>query len=61
MCLRYDGLSPHFGRVETAFFKENYEEKWLGRGTPVAWSPRSPDLKHIVFLLWDCMESVSQR
>jgi hypothetical protein len=22
----------------------NYEGKWIGRGGPVAWPPRSPDL-----------------
>jgi hypothetical protein len=58
--LQYDGAPPHFGRAETAlFFNEGYEEKWIGRGRPVAWVSR---LKHIVFLVVGLheVESVSR-
>ena len=32
--------------------KEIFEEKWIGRGGPVAWPPRSPDLTSTDYFLW---------
>ncbi|CAH2001904.1 unnamed protein product, partial [Acanthoscelides obtectus] len=29
-----------------------YSERWIGRGGPVAWPPRSPDLNPLDFFVW---------
>lgn len=34
----------HFGRLVWDWLNVNYPGKWMGRGGPVAWPPRSPDL-----------------
>ena len=31
---------------------EIFEEKWIRRGVPVAWPPRSPDLTSPDYILW---------
>jgi hypothetical protein len=30
-----------------------WTERWIGRGGPIAWSSRSPDLITLDFFLWD--------
>jgi len=31
---------------------ESFPNRWLGRGGPVAWPPRSPDLTPLDYYLW---------
>ena len=52
-----DGAPPHFGRQVTAFLNEKFPERWLGRGGPVHWPARSPDLSPLDFFLWGCLKS----
>lgn len=33
-------------------FAQVYPQRWIGRGGPVAWPPRSPDLTPLDFFLW---------
>ncbi|KAJ4451845.1 hypothetical protein ANN_03323 [Periplaneta americana] len=33
-----------------------FESRWIGRGGPIAWQARSPDLTPLDFFLWGCME-----
>jgi len=42
--IQRDGAPPHFGREITDYFNANYEGRRIGRGGPVAWPARSPDL-----------------
>jgi hypothetical protein len=46
----HDGAPPHFGRQDTDYLNQRYENRWIGRG-PVPWPPRSPDLSPLDFLL----------
>ncbi|CAH1988414.1 unnamed protein product [Acanthoscelides obtectus] len=39
-----DGCPAHYSRIVRNWLNENYPERWIGRGGPVAWPPRSPDL-----------------
>lgn len=38
-----DGAPPHFRRIVTDWLDNNMPN-WIGRGGPVLWPPRSPDL-----------------
>jgi hypothetical protein len=53
-----DGAPSHF----RADFRDHialvFEENWIGRGGPVAWPARSPDLNHIHFFLWGYLRSL---
>lgn len=44
MWLLQDGAPAHFGREVREFLDTTFENNWIGRGGPVAWPPRSPDL-----------------
>jgi hypothetical protein len=52
MWLQHDGAHPHFGRAITEFLNEDYEARWIGRGGPLAWPARSPNLNPLDFFLW---------
>lgn len=38
-----DGAPPHFEIHVRQYLNEKFGERWIGRGGPVAWPPRSPD------------------
>jgi hypothetical protein len=47
-----DGAPPHYLHNVRQHLNELYGEKWIGRGGPVPWPPRSPDLNPLVYFLW---------
>jgi hypothetical protein len=44
-----DGAPPYFHRNVTTFLDETFPGRWVGRGGPTAWPPRSPDLTPLDF------------
>ena len=44
MYIQHDGAPPHYTRHVRDYLNESIPNRCLGRGGPVAWSPRSPDL-----------------
>jgi len=49
----------HYTRHVREYLKECFPNRWLGRGGPVAWPPRSPDLTPLDYYLWGPHEDVS--
>ena len=47
-----DGAPPYYARCSRQEMNEIFDEKWIGRGGPVAWLPRSPDLTSPDYFLW---------
>lgn len=47
-----DGCPAHYGRDVRDWLDNNYPGRWIGRGGPVPWPPRSPDLTPLDFFLW---------
>lgn len=47
-----DGCPAHYGRVVRDWLDINYPGRWIGRGGPVPWPPRSPDLTPLDFFVW---------
>jgi hypothetical protein len=52
MWLMHDGAPPHFGRAVRDHLNITYPNRWIGRGGPFPWPPRSPDLTPLDFFLW---------
>ena len=52
MLFQLDGAPPHWGLQVCAFLKDKFLERWIGRGGPAAWPPRSPDINSLDFFLW---------
>lgn len=47
-----DGASPHFSTRVRAYLNWKKPNYWIGRGGPVHWPARSPDLTPCDFFLW---------
>ena len=48
MYFEHDGVPPHYTCRVREFLNQSFPNRWLGRGGPVAWPPRSPDLTPVV-------------
>jgi len=57
MYFQHDEAPPHYTRRMREFLNKTFPNRWLGRGGPVAWPPRSPELTPLDFYLWGHMKS----
>jgi hypothetical protein len=48
----HDGGPAHFSSDVEDVLNNIYHDGWIGRGGPIAWPPRSPDLNPLDFYLW---------
>lgn len=48
----HDGCPAHFDRAVRNHLDNTFPRRWIGRGGPVPWPPRSPDLNPLDFFLW---------
>lgn len=60
MWFMHDGAPAHFSLVAREVLdRENYyRNRWIGRGGPIAWPARSPDLNPLDFFLWGHCKSL---
>ena len=58
MYFQHDGAPPHYTRHAREYLNESFPNRWLGRGGPVAWPPRSPDLTPLDYYLWGHMKTL---
>ncbi|KAJ4431746.1 hypothetical protein ANN_20350 [Periplaneta americana] len=52
MWFMHDGAPAHFSRLVRDTLTGVYHDRWIGRGGPVQWPARSPDLNPLDFYLW---------
>lgn len=52
MFYQHDGAPAHFQLNVRRYLDEQYGQRWIGRGGPVQWPARSPDLTPLDFFLW---------
>jgi len=55
---QHDGAPLNDTRHVRGYLNECFPEHWLGRGGPVAWPPRSPDLIPLDYYLWGHMKTL---
>lgn len=55
---QHDGAPAHFTRSVRQHLDEEFGERWIGRGGPVQWPPRSADLTPLDFFLWGRIKSL---
>ncbi|GBN39196.1 hypothetical protein AVEN_62234-1 [Araneus ventricosus] len=53
-----DGAPPHWGMIVRDFLDENFSDRWCGRGGPIPWPPRSPDITPLDFFLWGFVKNI---
>jgi hypothetical protein len=61
MLIQQDGTPSHFHKEVTDFLHRKFPEKWIGRGGPVNWPPRSPDLTPLDFFLLGVHQGCNHR
>jgi hypothetical protein len=61
MWFQQDGAPPHFALVARPVVDEKYPNRWIGRGGPVTWPPRSPDLTPMDFFTWGRVKDIVYR
>lgn len=52
MIYQHDGAPPHIGREVKNELNRVYPNRWIGRGGPINWPARSPDLTPMDFFFW---------
>lgn len=57
MYFMHDGAPAHFALRVRQYLDRKYGEKWIGRGGPIAWPPRSPDLNPLDFFFWGYLKN----
>nr|XP_015922443.2 uncharacterized protein LOC107450974 [Parasteatoda tepidariorum] len=55
---QHDGAPAHFSSAVREYLDRICPNRWIGRGGPVPWQPRSPDLTPLDFYLWGHMKSI---
>ena len=58
MIFQHDGSTPHFSLAVRHHLDATFFNKWIGRGGPINWPPRSPDLTPLDYFLWGHMKSL---
>lgn len=61
LLFQLDGAPAHFHQDVRACLNETFPERWIGRGGPIHWPARSPDLTSMDFFLWGYIKSVTYR
>ena len=52
-----DGAPAHYCQNVRNCLNQTFPGRWIGRGGPVEWPPRSPDLSPMDFFLWGYLKS----
>nr|XP_042901341.1 uncharacterized protein LOC122269952 [Parasteatoda tepidariorum] len=52
MWFQHDGAPAHFSIDVRNYLNATFGARWIGRGGPIPWPPRSPDLSSLDYFLW---------
>lgn len=52
LIFQHDGAPAHFSRRVREFLNAHYPDRWMGRGGPIIWPARSPDLNVLDYFVW---------
>mgnify|MGYP001047299604 CR=1 FL=1 len=53
-----DGAPAHFAIDVRQYLDQHFPNRWIGRGGPIRWAPRSPDLTPLDFFLWGHVKNI---
>jgi hypothetical protein len=54
----HDGAPAHSALAVRLHLTRRYGQRWMGRGGPVPWPRRSPDLNPVDYCVWGHVESL---
>jgi hypothetical protein len=47
-----DGAPPHYSLAVRNYLDTEFPNNWIGRGGPIPWPPRSPDITPMDYFIW---------
>ena len=53
-----DGAHSHFSIAVRNYLDNTFPRRWIGRGSELAWPPRSPDCNSSDYYMWGHMKSL---
>lgn len=53
-----DGAPAHYATDVRNWLNHHFNERWIGRGGPIEWSPMSPDFSMNDFFLWGHIKGI---
>ncbi|PNF28847.1 hypothetical protein B7P43_G04418 [Cryptotermes secundus] len=53
-----DGAPPHWSTIIREALDKHFPGRWIGRGSPISWPPRSPDITPLDFFLWGYVKDI---
>lgn len=56
-----DGAPPHWRLDVRQCLDRHFPQRWIGRGGPIQWPPRSPDITPCDFFLWGYIKDIVYR
>ncbi|CAK9820332.1 hypothetical protein ANTPLA_LOCUS10558 [Anthophora plagiata] len=61
MYFQHDGAPAHYAANVRAYLDETFRDRWIGRGGPVSWPPRSPDMNPLDYFFWGHLKTTVYR
>lgn len=58
MWFQQDGAGPHYARTVRTFLNDQYNNRWIGRGSQHPWPACSPDMTSPDFFLWGYLKNI---
>lgn len=58
LVFQHDGCPAHFRITVRQYLNHQYPNRWIGRGGPIPWPARSPDLTPMDFFVWGRMKTL---
>lgn len=58
MIYQHDGCPAHFRTSVREWLNQHFPNRWIGRGGPIPWPARSPDLTPVDYYVWGHLKSI---
>lgn len=58
MIFMHDGCPAHFRLAVRSWLDQHFPDRWIGRGGPIPWPARSPDITPMDFFVWGRMKTL---
>ena len=61
MWYQHDGCPAHWAGAPRMLLHTKFPHRWIGRGGPIQWPARSPDITPLDFFLWGTLKDIVYR
>ncbi|XP_067204331.1 uncharacterized protein [Linepithema humile] len=58
LIFQHDGAPAHYSRRVREILNDRFSDRWIGRGGPIVWPARSPDLNVLDYFVWGYIKAL---